>query len=56
VRRVLCCLLCIATDDASGKVSDFVTTNRALRHNFSTHSLHYNMYSKPTTSHLAQFS
>jgi hypothetical protein len=34
-------LLSTATCDALGMMSDFITTNRALRHNFSTHSLHY---------------
>jgi hypothetical protein len=42
----LCCLLCTAADDVLDKLSNFIITNRALRHNFSTHSLHYNMYSK----------
>jgi hypothetical protein len=37
---------CKCAGDASGKLSDFITTNIALRHNFSTHSLHYNIYSK----------
>jgi hypothetical protein len=46
VIQVLHCLLCTAAGEASGKLSDFITTNRAVRHNFSTHSLHYNMYSK----------
>jgi hypothetical protein len=46
VRRVLCYLLCTAAGDASGKLSNFITTNTTVRHNFSTHSLHYNIYSK----------
>jgi hypothetical protein len=45
VRRVLLCLLSTAASDALGKLSDFITTNRALRHNFSTHCLHYSIYS-----------
>jgi hypothetical protein len=39
VRRALRYLLCTATGDASGKLSDFITTNRAVRHNFGTRSL-----------------
>jgi hypothetical protein len=45
VRRVLLWLLSIATGNASGKLSDFITTNRTLWNNFSNHCSHYNMYS-----------